>query len=144
MWLFLVIIIQNMPPLSVCFMFYSTARKGNAWCLFAPFQLSWFCCSSLTLSCHLKIVCRRFRKHIRLTCYPELHGWQETDTTVYTESPKLDNEQLKERERKDCLLGWVASWRISWTSCSNCMMQSCRYWPKSLKNVFKTLLNVCH
>lgn len=31
----------------------------------------------------------------------------------------------------------------SWM-CSSCVMLSCQYWPKSLRNVSNTLLKVCH
>ncbi len=36
------------------------------------------------------------------------------------------------------------SWMCSRQICSNCVMLSCQYGPKSLRNVSKTLLNLCH
>ncbi len=35
-------------------------------------------------------------------------------------------------------------WMCSWQICSNCVMLSCQYRPKSLRNVSSTLLNLCH
>ncbi len=40
--------------------------------------------------------------------------------------------------------GRVASWMCSRQICNNCVMLSCQYGPKSLKNVSNTLLNLCH
>ncbi len=40
--------------------------------------------------------------------------------------------------------GRFASWMCSRQICSNCVMLSCQYWPKSLRNVSNTLLNLCH
>ncbi len=40
--------------------------------------------------------------------------------------------------------GRFASWMCSRQICSNCVMLSCQYGPKSLRNVSKTLLNLCH
>ncbi len=40
--------------------------------------------------------------------------------------------------------GRFASWMCSWQICSNCVILSCQYGPKSLSNVFNTLLNLCH
>ncbi len=37
-----------------------------------------------------------------------------------------------------------ASWMCSRQICSNCVMLSCQYGPKSLRNVSNTLLNLCH
>ncbi len=37
-----------------------------------------------------------------------------------------------------------ASWMCSHQICSNCMMPSCQYGPKSMRNVSNTLLNLCH
>ncbi len=37
-----------------------------------------------------------------------------------------------------------ASWMCSQQICSNCVMLSCQYGPKSLRNVSNTLLNLCH
>ncbi len=36
------------------------------------------------------------------------------------------------------------SWMCNWQICSNCVMLSCQYGPKSLRNVSHTLLNLCH
>ncbi len=36
------------------------------------------------------------------------------------------------------------SWMCSRKICSNCVMLSCQYGPKSLRNVSKTLLNLCN
>ncbi len=36
------------------------------------------------------------------------------------------------------------TWMWSWQICSNCVMLSCQYGPKSLRNVSNTLLNLCH
>ncbi len=36
------------------------------------------------------------------------------------------------------------SWMCSRQICSNCVMLSCQYGPKSLRNVCNTLLNLCH
>ncbi len=36
------------------------------------------------------------------------------------------------------------SWMCRRQICSNCVMLSCQYEPKSLRNVSKTLLNLCH
>ncbi len=36
------------------------------------------------------------------------------------------------------------SWMCSRQICSNCVMLSCHYGPKSLRNVSNTLLNLCH
>ncbi len=36
------------------------------------------------------------------------------------------------------------SWMCSRQICSNCVMLSCQYEPKSLRNVSNTLLNLCH
>ncbi len=38
----------------------------------------------------------------------------------------------------------IASWMCSRQICSNCVMLSCQYGPKSLRNVSNTLLNLCH
>ncbi len=40
--------------------------------------------------------------------------------------------------------GRFASWMCSRQICSNCVMLSCQYGPKSLRNVSNTLLNLCH
>ncbi len=40
--------------------------------------------------------------------------------------------------------GRFTSWMCSWQICSNNMMISCQYEPKSLRNVSNTLLNVRH
>ncbi len=40
--------------------------------------------------------------------------------------------------------GKFASWMFSRQNCSNCVMLSCQYGPKSLRNVSNTLLNICH
>ncbi len=40
--------------------------------------------------------------------------------------------------------GRFASWMCSWQICSKCVMLSCQYRPKSLRNVSNTLLNLCH
>ncbi len=40
--------------------------------------------------------------------------------------------------------GRFASWMCSRQICSNCVMLSCQYGPKSLNNVSNTLLNLCH
>ncbi len=40
--------------------------------------------------------------------------------------------------------GRFTSWMYSRQICSNCVMLSCQYGPKSLRNVSNTLLNVCH
>ncbi len=37
-----------------------------------------------------------------------------------------------------------ASWMCSWQICSNCVILSCQYGPKSLRNVSNTLLNLFH
>ncbi len=37
-----------------------------------------------------------------------------------------------------------SSWMCSRQICSNCVMLSCQYGPKSLRNVSNTLLNQCH
>jgi len=39
--------------------------------------------------------------------------------------------------------GRFTSWMCSRQICSNCVMLSCQYGPKSLRNVFNTLLNLC-
>ncbi len=39
---------------------------------------------------------------------------------------------------------WFASWMCSRQICSNCVMRSCQYGPKSLRNFSNTLLNLCH
>ncbi len=39
--------------------------------------------------------------------------------------------------------GKFASWMCSRQICSNCVMLSCRYGPKSLRNVSNILLNLC-
>ncbi len=36
------------------------------------------------------------------------------------------------------------SWMCSRQICRNCVMLSCQYGPKSLRNVSNTLLNLCH
>ncbi len=36
------------------------------------------------------------------------------------------------------------AWMCSWQICSNYVMLSCQYGPKSLRNVSNTLLNLCH
>ncbi len=40
--------------------------------------------------------------------------------------------------------GRFALWMCSRQICSNCVMLSCQYGPKSLRNVSNTLLNLCH
>ncbi len=40
--------------------------------------------------------------------------------------------------------GRFTSWMCSRQICSNCVMLSCQYGPKSRKNVSNTLLNLCH
>ncbi len=40
--------------------------------------------------------------------------------------------------------GRFASWMCSRQICCNCVMLSCQYGPKSLRNVSYTLLNLCH
>ncbi len=40
--------------------------------------------------------------------------------------------------------GRFASRMCSWQICSNCVMLSCQYGPKSLRNVSNTLLNLFH
>ncbi len=40
--------------------------------------------------------------------------------------------------------GRFASWMCSRQICSNCVMLSCQYGPKSQRNVSNTLLNQCH
>ncbi len=40
--------------------------------------------------------------------------------------------------------GRFASWMCSRQICSNCVILSCQYGPKSLRNVSNTLLNLCH
>ncbi len=40
--------------------------------------------------------------------------------------------------------GRFATWMCSQQTCSTCMMLSCQYGPKSLRNVSSTLLNLCH
>ncbi len=40
--------------------------------------------------------------------------------------------------------GRFASWMCSRQICSNCVMLSCQYGPKSLRNVSNTLLTLCH
>ncbi|KAF7652374.1 hypothetical protein LDENG_00097700 [Lucifuga dentata] len=40
--------------------------------------------------------------------------------------------------------GRFVSWMCSRQICSNCVMPSCQYGPKSLRNVSSTLLNLCH
>ncbi len=40
--------------------------------------------------------------------------------------------------------GRFTSWMCSRQICSDCVMISCQYGPKSLRNVFNTLLNLCH
>ncbi len=40
--------------------------------------------------------------------------------------------------------GRFTSRMCSRQKCSNCMMLSCQYGPKSLRNVSNTLLNICH
>ncbi len=40
--------------------------------------------------------------------------------------------------------GRFVSWMCSRQICSNCVMLSCQYGPKSLRNVSNTLLNLCH
>ncbi len=40
--------------------------------------------------------------------------------------------------------GRFTSWMFSRQICSNCVMLSCQYGPKSLINVSNTLLNLCH
>ncbi len=40
--------------------------------------------------------------------------------------------------------GRFASWMCSWQICSNCVILSSQYGPKSLRNVSNTLLNLCH
>ncbi len=40
--------------------------------------------------------------------------------------------------------GRFTSWMCSRQICSNCVMLSCQYGPKSLRNVSNTLLNLCH
>ncbi len=40
--------------------------------------------------------------------------------------------------------GRFASWMCSRQICSNCVMLSCQYGPKSLRNVYNTLLNLYH
>ncbi len=40
--------------------------------------------------------------------------------------------------------GRFATWMCSRQICSNCVMLSCQYGPKSLRNVSNTLLNLCH
>ncbi len=36
------------------------------------------------------------------------------------------------------------AWMCSRQICSNCVMLSCQYGPKYLRNVYNTLLNLCH
>ncbi len=38
----------------------------------------------------------------------------------------------------------IASWMCSRQICSNCVLVSCQYGPKSLRNVSNTFLNLCH
>ncbi len=38
----------------------------------------------------------------------------------------------------------LSSWMCSRQICSNCVMRSCQYGPKSLRNVSNILLNLCH
>ncbi len=40
--------------------------------------------------------------------------------------------------------GRFTSWMCSRQICSNCVMLSCQYGPKSLRNLSNTLLNLCH
>ncbi len=40
--------------------------------------------------------------------------------------------------------GRFPSWMCSRQICSNCVMLSCQYGPQSLRNIFNTLLNLCH
>ncbi len=40
--------------------------------------------------------------------------------------------------------GRFASWMCRRQICNNCVMLSCQYGPKSLRNVSNTLLNLCH
>ncbi len=40
--------------------------------------------------------------------------------------------------------GRFSSWMCSWQICSNSVMLSCQYGPKSLRNVSNTSLNLCH
>ncbi len=40
--------------------------------------------------------------------------------------------------------GRFASWMCSRQICRNCVMLSCQYGPKSLRNVSNTLLSLCH
>ncbi len=40
--------------------------------------------------------------------------------------------------------GRFTSWMCSRQICSNCMMLSCQYGPKSLRNVSNNLINLCH
>ncbi len=40
--------------------------------------------------------------------------------------------------------GRFALWMCSRQICSNCVMLSCQYGPKSLRNFSNTLLNLCH
>ncbi len=46
----------------------------------------------------------------------------------------------------DCILwnGRFTSWMCSQQICSNTVILSCQYGPKSLRNVSNTLLNLCH
>ncbi len=69
-------------------------------------------------------------------------------TTVYPSSDSYFQQDNAPRHKAQIKPMWwngrFPSWMSSRQICSSCVMLSCQYGPKSLRNVSNTLLNLCH
>ncbi len=86
------------------------------------------------------------------TVYPSSDGYFQQDNAPCHKA-QIISDWFLEHDNEFTFLKWppfgmwwnvrFASWMCSRQTCSNCVMLSCQYGPKSLRNISNTLLNLC-
>lgn len=66
-----------------------------------------------------------------------------TCTSIFTHKLKASQNDLSSLDLSP-FGTWLSLWTCSWQICNNCVMLSCKYGPRSLRNLPNILLNLYH